>query len=367
MGWLTNFLKCEYPCEWKCCKMSVDAKINRKFFWENMSEMNERDFTFLSSNRFIFEKVVHLKNKGTLRIGIDPENEFNIAGCLEVKSNEPSLIMNPKQLEKLFEFLTDNESYFLNSLPFDDMKAKYDLLLHQTKARDFDLYIDGYSTSIDEDSLKIICRMRLHIERWISNLENVSMNCETLFFKLLSHFCYSKTVKETCDLVETDYTQSFFEEIISFHCACLDKSFIIEIALHFEKWFSRCIPNFINTVMLYESERLRTFSSDQWPHDREVIDVQKLAKSGLYYVGTSDHVQCTFCNLVLHKWGPDDNPILDHFKYKPRCQFLINPVKSLNISDVGKQSDLEEMLSILKKKDREKESFDEVDQSNHLI
>lgn len=208
----------------------------------------------------------------------------------------------------------------------------------------------------------MLCRMRLHIERLTSTLEQESKKCEILYFKLLSHFYYGKTVEEACNLVETNYKQGFFEEVISFHCDCLDKSFIMEIALHFEQWFSKCVPYFIDTVMLHESERLRTYLSDEWPHDREIFSVGKLAKSGLYYIGTSDNVKCALCDLILHRWEPDDDPIFDHFKYKPRCPLLRNHETSMNVSDVGKQSDLQELMSVLKSETEEEEDgFDEVD------
>lgn len=137
------------------------------------------------------------------------------------------MMLNCKQLKSFLEFLRDYESHILQTLPIKDINAKYKLMLSQTQARIYELYSTEWSLNIDEDSLKILCRMRLYIERLTSTLEQESKKCEILYFKLLSHFYYGKTVEEACNLVETNYKQGFFEEVISFHCDCLDKSFIM--------------------------------------------------------------------------------------------------------------------------------------------
>lgn len=350
----------ECGCQWECCTSSAKTKINSKHFWESLNDMKNKDYTFQPTNRFIFEKLIHLNNddehQTTLSIGLDPENEFHVAGRLEVRKSTSSLFMNFKQLKNLLNFLKDYEDHILQTLPVKDTYSKYCLLLHQRQARILELCMHGWSVNIDEDSLKTMCRMRLHIQRLISSLEIQAEKCERLFFKLLSHFCYRKTVQDSFDLAETYYKQGFFEELITFHCDCLDKQFIVEIALHFDKWFELCISYFIDTMMLYESQRLQTYSSIEWPHNKGVVSIEKLAKSGLFYVGTSDNVQCAFCGIVLHNWKPNDDPVLDHFKYMSSCRFLKNPILTPNVSDVGKINELKALLSIL-----DKESIDEVD------
>lgn len=362
MSWLKNILKSEYECQWQCCLSSANTKINRMEFWNSVHRMKECDYTFRPTKTFIFEKIIHLNNdddhQSTLSIGLDPQNEFCVAGCLKVEKSSSVLMMNSKQLKNILDFLKDNESNILQTIPIKNTYEKYGLMLKQKHVRILELCMHGWSINIDEDSLKRMCRMRLHIQRIIPSFETQSENCEILFFKLLSHFYFGKTVQEASDLVEIDYKQDFFEEIISFHCDCLDKQFIMEIALHFEQWFVQCLDLFIDGMMLYESQRLQTYSSADWPHDEETISTEKLAKSGLFYVGTSDNVQCAFCGLILHKWKPSDDPILDHFKYKPKCKFLKNHERSLNVSDVGKPSELGKLLSAL---NYEGESCDEVD------
>lgn len=302
MSWLKNFLKPEYDCRLPCCLSSVGTKINRIYFWNNIHRMKKSDYTFRPTKTLIFEKFIHLNNvdehESTLSIGLNPENEFHVAGCLQVKKSSSALMMNSKQLKNMLQFLEDYESHILQTLPIKDTYEKYCLMLNQKQSRILELCMNGWSINIDEDSLKSMCRMRLHIERMISSLEMQSENCETHFFKLLSHFFYGKTVQKASDLIETDCKQDFFEELISQRCECLDKQLLMEIALHFEQWFARCLDIFIDAMMLYESQRLHTYSSN-WPHDKDVISIEKLAKCGFYYIGTSDYVQCAFCGLTL--------------------------------------------------------------------
>lgn len=366
MSWFQQFLK-ENPCDWECCEISASKKVNRKHFWDSLNVMKKREHTLRSSNILISEKVIHLNDKynhqSTLTIGLDPENEFKLGARLEMKKTESILMMNSGQLQKIFDFLGDHEKSISQTLPVKGTHEKYGLRIYQTQGRIFDLNMNGWNISIDEDSLKYLCRMKFHIQRLISSLEKQTEELETLYFKLLSHFCYGKTVEESCDLAETDYCRGFFEEITNFHCECLDKPFIIEIALHLEKWFSICVPFFINAVNTYESERLQTFSTGQWPHNREVVDIEKMAKSGLYYIGSSDKTKCTFCGLVLHEWEQDDDPVSDHFKFRPRCSFLRNPENSSNISDVVSQNELGKLLTSLRS-NIEEESYDEIDVSS---
>lgn len=267
---------------------------------------------------------------------------------------------NPDRLKSLLEFLNDYESQILQTLTVSYATgAKYNLHIQQIQARKLEFSMNGMTICIDEDSLKTMCRMRSYIQSIISSIEMIGKKCETSFFDLMNHICYGKEVTETCDLIETEYTQQFFNQLINFHCTCLDASFIIEIAMHFEKWFIRCVPHFIDTIMLCESSRLQIFTSRGWPYERSYIDIEKLARNGFYYIGLSDNTQCAFCNLSLHRWQSEDNPVSDHYKYNPSCPFLMDHENSLNVSDLNKPSELTLMMSVLDKSSVP--SFDEVD------
>lgn len=71
--------------------------------------------------------------------------------------------------------------------------------------------------------------------------------------------------------------------------------------------------------LYYEKNRLTTFT-DKWPHT--FIDKNLLAKTGFYYTGKEDIVQCVFCQVELSKWTLEDNEVFEHMKWSPNCPLL---------------------------------------------
>lgn len=366
MGWLSKLLKCEIPCEWLCCVQNANVEINRDRFWCSVREMKETNYAYQPSQVLMFEKVFHLNpaEQTKLTIGVDPENEFAVAARLEYEHSV--LRLNHKDLNSLLSFLDDYENYFSNTFSIKQTAIQYNLYLREIHARIFEIGVHGFTIDIDENSLKTLCRMKSHIQRSILSLEMIAKDCEKTLFTLLNHFYYGKTVQESMSLSEINYCiQAFFNEIIHFHCDCLDITFVLEFALHFEKLFAECVPIFVNILLLNESVRLQTYTSKYWPHAKEYIDVGKMAKSGLFYNGSTDSVQCIFCDLVLHKWKPKDDPIIDHYRFKPTCRFLKNFANTLNVSDVGNPHELPELLSILSNiRKQDDVGIDEVDHSS---
>ena len=72
--------------------------------------------------------------------------------------------------------------------------------------------------------------------------------------------------------------------------------------------------------MKMEVRRLATFDS-RWPTLCPVKPTE-LARSGFYFKGKDDWVQCFACCLILKNWQPGDTPEGEHRKYKPLCPFL---------------------------------------------
>lgn len=72
-------------------------------------------------------------------------------------------------------------------------------------------------------------------------------------------------------------------------------------------------------AMYYEEKRLNTFKN-KWPH--KFINEKVLAKSGFFYTGEFDKVQCAFCNVELHSWTSEDNEVIEHMRWSPNCSLL---------------------------------------------
>ena len=76
--------------------------------------------------------------------------------------------------------------------------------------------------------------------------------------------------------------------------------------------------DFFSTLMKYEKNRLRTFKN--WPS--EFVTPADLSKAGFYYLLTADMVRCFECKVQLHRWEPNDEAILEHYKNNPRCRLI---------------------------------------------
>lgn len=68
----------------------------------------------------------------------------------------------------------------------------------------------------------------------------------------------------------------------------------------------------------HEKERLDSFTD--WPLDfvSEIV----LAKTGFFYLGVDDRVQCQFCKVTLHEWAKGDNEVSEHIKFSKYCPLL---------------------------------------------
>ncbi|XP_059390554.1 baculoviral IAP repeat-containing protein 2-like [Carassius carassius] len=67
-------------------------------------------------------------------------------------------------------------------------------------------------------------------------------------------------------------------------------------------------------------ERLLTFV--YWP-SRITVRPDQLAKAGFYYVGCNDDVKCFSCDGGLRCWESGDDPWVEHAKWFPRCEYLL--------------------------------------------
>ncbi|KAK6957548.1 hypothetical protein Daesc_000335 [Daldinia eschscholtzii] len=73
-----------------------------------------------------------------------------------------------------------------------------------------------------------------------------------------------------------------------------------------------------------------------WPHEGKrgwKCKTKQLVEAGWKYTPTAesdDMATCTYCSLALDGWEPKDNPLDEHYKRSPDCQFfqLLNHYKS---------------------------------------
>ncbi|XP_063060009.1 baculoviral IAP repeat-containing protein 2 isoform X2 [Engraulis encrasicolus] len=80
------------------------------------------------------------------------------------------------------------------------------------------------------------------------------------------------------------------------------------------------LTNVSNSAMQQCDERLLTFVN--WP-SRIPVRPDQLAKAGFYYVGRNDDVKCFCCDGGLRCWESGDDPWVEHAKWFPRCEYLL--------------------------------------------
>lgn len=47
-----------------------------------------------------------------------------------------------------------------------------------------------------------------------------------------------------------------------------------------------------------------------------------LANAGFFFTGSGDCVRCFFCDIGMQEWEPNDEPLEEHARFHPRCNFI---------------------------------------------
>lgn len=340
---------------WSCCEQNDITKINYTYFWRKLkNENSEETIPF----KLIYEKTIYLEDgiDSTLTIGINPETQFTIGARIEIKTNNSITYLMGDTLLRLLECINDR---FNERAVFPEVLCKED---GDIPVQITPFYEQFYKIKIGNDHIKVkeatllsLLKKKSFIQMLFQLMERKKAKSEDIFFKLMNHFCYPKSVDESLQLSKLIYTNYFLEEMFNFHCECIEKSFILEIAFNLIPWFVKCIPIFIETIMLDEKIRFHSFTLG-WPHERASISTEILAKTGFYFTGVNDCVKCVFCGINLDSWKSYDNIVHEHFKYSSNCKFLLNPEKTDNITNSSKK-ELREILNQL----NSLLCFDEVD------
>lgn len=347
------------PCDWNCCVSHAHLDVDRKYFWSCMDKMKQNDKSYVSSSRLIYERTIDLNSndksiRSALCIGLVPENKFQVAARIYIHGTGECLSLDSKEFKGLMDVMEFEKERIFTGTQLRNLTAtqakRYKIQICLTNEQNkFELIAHNDRIHIDLLTLERLCEVRDYITRIRQALEQRSSKYETEFFKLMSHFYYDKTVNEACTECEnTQKREIFFEKIINFHCDCLDKAFLLEIALNCEMWFGLCIPFFIKSLMLNEFYRWQTFaSSSNWPQTNK-ISTRLMSKSGFYYSGTMDNTICAFCGLNLHDWKEGDIPILVHNAQDSSCLYLYNHSETMNV-DRDKKT-LKKIMSALDNK-----------------
>lgn len=99
-------------------------------------------------------------------------------------------------------------------------------------------------------------------------------------------------------------------------CDCFSPLFLIETKLHFERMITFWVAKYYETQLLSEAVRLETFKT-KWTN--QFVTASSLAKTGFFYVGPTDHVQCVFCKVVIGGWELGDIAEGEHRRIAKHC------------------------------------------------
>ncbi|XP_062587163.1 putative inhibitor of apoptosis [Saccostrea cucullata] len=75
--------------------------------------------------------------------------------------------------------------------------------------------------------------------------------------------------------------------------------------------------------------RIQTFIS--WPIK---VQAKTLAEAGFFSIQVEDSVRCFQCGVGLRNWDPEDDPWVEHARWKPSCPFVVNNTSAEFIAQV---------------------------------
>lgn len=85
----------------------------------------------------------------------------------------------------------------------------------------------------------------------------------------------------------------------------------------------------------YETANQRKASfTARWPHPTLEHDVDKMVKYGFFYTGDGDLIKCFYCGIGLKDWSPADDPLAEHVRYAPDCQFLVDTIPPTRLATI---------------------------------
>jgi len=96
-------------------------------------------------------------------------------------------------------------------------------------------------------------------------------------------------------------------------------------------WFPHSSIDTVITDYRFEYDRFQSFV--MWPY-RDWIKPEKLAEAGFYYIEGNHHlVRCFVCCCTIPAFDLSEKSELDHLKYSPKCNFMINYLFRMRFND----------------------------------
>ncbi|XP_046545356.1 baculoviral IAP repeat-containing protein 2-like [Haliotis rubra] len=71
----------------------------------------------------------------------------------------------------------------------------------------------------------------------------------------------------------------------------------------------------------YQTYISRLDSYVAWPIRYVPKTPEELASAGFFYIGSADRVTCFHCGITLRDWEAEHNPVAEHKRYAPKCEF----------------------------------------------
>lgn len=344
-------------CLWNKSSKKKSSIINYKYFWgkasydecsiyEKPKPLSQRLRRMYCSLNLIFTSN---ENNYILTIGIDPIKKFEVLFRFEHENTGVYIEMNTSSIYELFAVLHQTfhtTSRTLTSVDVNSVNKIAKIGVKFVHHNTYKLCIMNKSMLIPIDALLELLENEAYIRMLIKKYEIKAILYGNTVFKLLKLCCHyiqngnilknyyafdnssksnesdsiilamnNKSLKDKFNLSE------ILDELLLSPCACLSTTFVIETKIHFQELISFWVGAYYETRLLAEAIRNDTFKKT-WPH--KYIKPSKLAKSGFFYVGPFDRVQCVFCKTVLEKWKPNDDVNGEHKRFAPNCPLLMD-------------------------------------------
>lgn len=337
-------------CLWNQHETEDQQSINFNYFWLKVCEdvcghrAPQKDLAQQICRMYSSKSLILTvdENNYVFTIGIVPQQKFEVLIRLELENAGIYLEMNSDETNQLFMLL--HQTFCVNVLHPSTLAATAITSLHNIEKINVRLFnhnmyklcVNDKHIFISTNGLLKLMENEKCIKTLMKSYESKTTWYQNSVFKLLNLCCKhlqnsndidtrncenndNSTVTLTHNnrgLAKNINLSEILNDLMCSPCDCLPTTFIIETKVHFQHLISLWIGAYYESQLMSESARIDTFKK-KWPH--KFINVQTLAKSGFFYVGPFDRVQCVFCKTILGEWQPYDTVTGEHNRFAPFC------------------------------------------------